>query len=92
MGAGLEEITRYREVRRGRRDHADRFDRAQQLPMIGERSRADLRRDGFAGLLSGIDDTHQVALRRLGVLLRMEPSQVPDADHRCLDFPHSPSL
>ncbi len=86
--ARLQEVTRDRKMRRGRCDHAHRVDRAEKLPIIGKRPGAHFGRHGFTGLLSGIDDTHQVTLRRLSIFLGMEPSQVADADHRCSDFPH----
>ena len=40
--AGLEEVAGDREMRRRRRDDADRIDLAEQLAVVGERARAEL--------------------------------------------------
>ncbi len=73
-------------------DDADRLDRPEKVPIIGQCPGTDLRRNGLTGLLSGIDDAHELALGRLRVLLGMEAPQVTDADDCCCDLPHSPSL
>ena len=80
--AALEAILRDREVQRRRRGDADRIDLAEQLAVIGDRPAA-----GFGGHLRRAPPRRRSTTATScdsgsdGVLLRVEPAEVPDADH-----------
>ncbi len=56
--------------------------------VIGERARAEGRRHRGRACRIAIDHRDQIRLGQGGVLLGMEPAEMPDADDRSAQSPH----
>jgi hypothetical protein len=92
MRAGGEKVPCDRKVSRCRRDDAYRIDRTKQFTIVRHRSSPNFDGDLVTGLLSGVGDGNELALRCLGIFLCMKSAEVADTDDCCSDFLHEGAI